>query len=289
MPTPTSQVTLLPITTLNNLDYSLLDSSLLESIELQEATLLVNSIVRSSTLKTPIKQYIEQLGVAFERTILEISLLQKENAKFKELLQIRKERKKGKRIVVKRKFVFNTKEILELVKEAEVEALKGKSKKRRIIRATTPKIKDKDKEGIKESIYKSESDCIIVASSRLNTRQEVRNSVWLPLLSGFPYSDVKPSEQQLALKIFEYRGSLFTRQGAIALFKISADTIRLDCVVVAPTNSHFVLQKIQEVIRYFKHNERILVEEDEDRHSEHLLTQQEIIVYLRLADLTRRA
>ena len=130
MPTPTSQVTLLPITTLNNLDYSLLDSSLLESIELQEATLLVNSIVRSSTLKTPIKQYIEQLGVAFERTILEISLLQKENAKFKELLQIRKERKKGKRIVVKRKFVFNTKEILELVKEAEVEALKGKSKKR---------------------------------------------------------------------------------------------------------------------------------------------------------------
>ena len=48
--------------------------------------------------------------------------------------------------------------------------LKGKSKKRRTIRATTHKIKDKDEEGIKESIYESESDYIIVASSRLNTR-----------------------------------------------------------------------------------------------------------------------
>jgi hypothetical protein len=38
--------------------------------------------------------------------------------------------KKGKRVAVKGKFVFNTKEILELVEEAEAEASKGKSKKR---------------------------------------------------------------------------------------------------------------------------------------------------------------
>jgi len=44
--------------------------------------------------------------------------------------------------------------------------LKRKSKKRRTIRATTPKIEDKEEEGIEENIYKSESDCIIVASSR---------------------------------------------------------------------------------------------------------------------------
>jgi len=30
----------------------------------------------------------------------------------------------------------------------------------------TPIIKDKEEEGIKESMYESESDCIIVASSR---------------------------------------------------------------------------------------------------------------------------
>jgi hypothetical protein len=48
--------------------------------------LLVNKIVCSSTLKTPIKQYIERLGAAFERTTLENALLQKENAKYRELL-----------------------------------------------------------------------------------------------------------------------------------------------------------------------------------------------------------
>jgi len=69
------------------------------------------------------------------------------------------------------KFVFNIKEILELIKEVKVEALKRKSKKRRKIRATTPKIKDKGEEGIKESIYKSESDYIIIASTRSNSRK----------------------------------------------------------------------------------------------------------------------
>jgi len=129
---------------------------------------LVNSIVRSSTLKTPIKQYIERLGVAFERTTSENALLQKELNEARELLQVRKECKKGKRVAIKGRFVFNTKEILKLIKEAEAEALKGKSKRRRTTRATTPIIEDKEEEGNKESIYKSESDCIIVASSRSN-------------------------------------------------------------------------------------------------------------------------
>jgi hypothetical protein len=44
--------------------------------------------------------------------------------------------------------------------------LKGKSKKRRMTRATTPEIEDQGEEGIEESIRESESDCIIVASSR---------------------------------------------------------------------------------------------------------------------------
>jgi hypothetical protein len=70
----------------NDLDCSLLDSSPLEGTELREAISLVNSIVRSSTLETPVKRYIERLGVALERTTSENALLRKENAKFKELL-----------------------------------------------------------------------------------------------------------------------------------------------------------------------------------------------------------
>jgi hypothetical protein len=170
MPSTTPRVTPLPITTPNDLDRSLLDSSPPEGTELQEATSLVNSIIRSSTLETPVKRYIERSGVAFERTTSENALLRKELTEARELLRVRKERKKGKRVAIKGRFVFNTKEILELVEEAEVEASKGKSKRRRTTRATTPIIEDEEEEGIEESIYESESDCIIVASSRSRSK-----------------------------------------------------------------------------------------------------------------------
>ena len=108
MPTSPPPTTPPPITTPNDLDRSLLDSSPPEGTELREATSLVNTIVRSSTLETPVKRYIERSGAAFERTTSENALLRKENAEFRELLRIRKERKKGKRVAIKGKFVFNT-------------------------------------------------------------------------------------------------------------------------------------------------------------------------------------
>jgi hypothetical protein len=154
----------------NDLDRSLLDSSPPEGTELRQATSLVNSIVRSSTLETPVKRYIERIGAAFERTTSENALLRKENAEYRELLQVRKKRKKGKRVAIKGKFVFNTQEILGLIKEVEAEVLKRKAKKRRTARATTPEIRDKEEEDIKENTSESESDCIIVASSRSKSK-----------------------------------------------------------------------------------------------------------------------
>jgi hypothetical protein len=47
---------------------------------------LVNSIIHSSTLETPIKQYIKRVGVAFERTTSKVTLLRKELTKARELL-----------------------------------------------------------------------------------------------------------------------------------------------------------------------------------------------------------
>lgn len=44
------------------------------------------------------------------------------------------------------------------------------SKKRRTTRATTPEFEDEREEGIDEDIYESESDCIIVASSRSKSK-----------------------------------------------------------------------------------------------------------------------
>jgi hypothetical protein len=171
MPTPTLRVTPPPITTPNDLDRSLLDSSPPEGTELREATSLVNSIVRSSTLETPVKRYIERSGAAFERTTSENALLRKELTEARELLRVRRERKKGKRVAVKGKFVFNTKEILELVEEAEAEVSKGKSKKKRKTRAITPEIEDEEEESSEMNIYESESDCIIVASSRSKSKR----------------------------------------------------------------------------------------------------------------------
>jgi hypothetical protein len=167
MPTSTPPTTPPPITTPNDLDRSLLDSSPPEDTELRQATSLVNSIVRSSTLKTPVKRYIERSGAAFERTTSENALLQKENAEYRELLRVRKERKKGKHVAIKGKFVFNMQEILEVVEEAEAEALKKKTKKKRTTNAITSEIEEKEEEDIEEDISESESDCIVVAKSRV--------------------------------------------------------------------------------------------------------------------------
>jgi hypothetical protein len=108
MPTSTPPTTPPPITTPNDLDRSLLDSSPPEGIELREATLLVNRIVHSSTLETPVKQYIKRSGAALERTSSKNALLRRELTEARELLRVRKERKKGKRIAIEGKFVFNT-------------------------------------------------------------------------------------------------------------------------------------------------------------------------------------
>jgi hypothetical protein len=170
MPTSTPPTTPPPFTTPNDLDRSLLDSSPPEGTELREATSLVNKIVRSSTLETPVKRYIERSGIAFERTTSENALLRKENAEYRELLRIRKECKKGKHVAIKGKFVFNTQEILGLVEEVEAEASKGKAKKRRKTRATTPEIEDEEEEDIEENTSESESDCIIVVSNRLKSK-----------------------------------------------------------------------------------------------------------------------
>jgi hypothetical protein len=122
----------------------------------------------------------------------EVALLRKENTEFRELLRVRKERKKGKRVAVNSKFVFNTKEILELVEEAEAEASKGKSKKRRTTRAITPEIEDEGEVDIENSIYESESDCIIVASTVVDRIRD-REAKILAQIPYWPKSPTGPN------------------------------------------------------------------------------------------------
>ena len=102
--------------------------------------------------------------------ISENTLLQKENAEYRELLRVHRERKNRKHIAIIGKFVFNKKEILKLVKEVENKVLKRKTKKRQTMKAITPEIEEEEEEHIKEDTSKSESDYIIVVSSRSKSK-----------------------------------------------------------------------------------------------------------------------
>jgi hypothetical protein len=135
-------------------------------------TLLVNRIVCFSTLKTPIKQYIKQLEAVLKRMSTKIALLQKEVNEARERLQVHRERKNRKHIVITEKFVFNKKEILKLVKKVENKVLKRKMKKKQIIKAITPEIKEEEDKYIKEDSSKSKSNYIIVVSSKSKSRKE---------------------------------------------------------------------------------------------------------------------
>ncbi|KYG39914.1 hypothetical protein M433DRAFT_9619, partial [Acidomyces richmondensis BFW] len=93
-------------------------------------------------------------------------LLQNENAEIRKLLRYRKDRTKGKRVAIKGKFIFNTREILEVVEKAEAEASTKKSKKRRRMKSTTYEIEEEEEEVLEILSEDSEGECIVVAQQR---------------------------------------------------------------------------------------------------------------------------
>jgi len=124
-------------------------------MELRQANLLVTTIVQESNMMSPAKRYLERSGAAFEKVVTENALLRKENAEFRQLSQVRKERKKGKRIAIKGKFVFNSKELLDLIAKAEAEALERKTKKGRKKQATTPEIEEEEEDTSEDELLGS--------------------------------------------------------------------------------------------------------------------------------------
>ncbi|KAK1085536.1 hypothetical protein LTR33_002045 [Friedmanniomyces endolithicus] len=106
-----------------NLDLTLLNSSPPDGTELREAnTVLSRAVGGNATIETPVKRYISRATLALEKTVSENTLLRKENTEQRKLLETRKKRTKGKRVAIEGWFVFNTEEILDVVRKAEVEA-----------------------------------------------------------------------------------------------------------------------------------------------------------------------
>jgi hypothetical protein len=166
MPSPSLTTTPPPIETTSDLDLTLLNSSPPTGTELRQATSLINKVVNESNIASPAKRYISRAGAALERTHSENLLLRKENAEARTLLRVRKERKTGKRVAIKGKFVFNTQEILEVVEKAEAEAAKKKAKKKRTVGSRTSEIESEVDEAPEDSSSDSDGDCIIVAARR---------------------------------------------------------------------------------------------------------------------------
>ena len=154
---------------LHPLDLSLLQSSPPDGTELREANALLHSeLDKEQPLLSPAKRYTKRMTRALETAQSEVAILRKRLADAESLLQARKQYKKGKRIALKGKFVFSTQEVLDIAKQAELEAAQKKSKKKGK-QQTQAIIVEGDKQEDIEIVYNnSNSDCIVVAASRLS-------------------------------------------------------------------------------------------------------------------------
>ncbi|KYG42218.1 hypothetical protein M433DRAFT_158145, partial [Acidomyces richmondensis BFW] len=105
------------------LDLSLLASSLLDSTELRKANALLHSkLDKEQPLLLPTKRYTKRITCTLKIAQSEVALLRKWLTDTESLPQARKQRKKGKRIALKGKFVFSTQEVLDIAKQAELKA-----------------------------------------------------------------------------------------------------------------------------------------------------------------------
>ncbi|TKA64438.1 hypothetical protein B0A49_10136 [Cryomyces minteri] len=103
-----------------DLDLSLLHSSPPDGTELREANALLNSTLESTKeVPSSVQRYTERMTRFAESKHSENVTLRKQVEEQEKLLDMRKARKKGKRIALKGRFVFSTEEVLEIAKEAE--------------------------------------------------------------------------------------------------------------------------------------------------------------------------
>ena len=153
------------------LDSSLLDSSPPEGTELRQANaLLCQELDKGGALITPAKRYTKRMTLALETTQSENVLLRKQLADTQALLRKRKERKKGKRVALKGRFVFSTQEVLDIAKAAEAETANKKGKNKASKKAEPVLNEESDDEMVAIGDEDSDSDCIIVAAARSSRR-----------------------------------------------------------------------------------------------------------------------
>ena len=109
-----------------------------------------------------VRRYGEQIARAYKIVHSNITIMREEPKQKDELLNARKKRKKGKRIAVERKFVFITKEILQLIKKIETKTTTKKIYKQPRKRPIQKILEDEEDEVLKNEASNSDSDCIVL-------------------------------------------------------------------------------------------------------------------------------
>ena len=117
-------------------------------------------------LPSPARRYTERVTRAYEVTHSELITARKQITEQQKLLTSRKQRTKGKRIALKGKFVFSTKEVLEIARTAEAET-RARTTKKQSRKRTIGLVDEEEEDQILENdSSSSESDCIIISSRR---------------------------------------------------------------------------------------------------------------------------
>ena len=114
---------------------------------------------------SPARHYNERALTLGEIALSDNIILRKRLADAEALLTVRKQRKNGKRIMLKDKYVFSTQEVLEIAKEAEVQASHKKSHRQPRKLVDTVKLNSDEEEVLENGSSEYESDCIVVAMS----------------------------------------------------------------------------------------------------------------------------
>jgi hypothetical protein len=147
-----------------NLDTSLLDSSPPDGTELRQANaMLMRNINGASDLTPRTKRCTGRMARGFERLHTEMITIVQERDAQRQLLEARKKRKTGKRVMLQNKFVFSTPEVLKITMEAESSSAKKKrrAKVKHAVQATA--ISPEDDVHMEDSDIESEGSVIVVA------------------------------------------------------------------------------------------------------------------------------
>ena len=84
------------------------------------------------------------------------------------LLRNRQNRRKGKRVALKGKFVLSTNEVLEIARETEADAARKKRRQQQRSRSVSIEVSEDGLDMLEKTSSDSESDCIVVATSTVD-------------------------------------------------------------------------------------------------------------------------